>query len=308
LALFSTRFPFARTRNGMTNAHSPAARRPSHMRIALAVALAGTVAACSSSRFAGTQESQQPEQLNPVRSSTVQTSQLPPPSGQQQGQIQGQSMQGQTMQGQTAIPGQTGGQGTLRTPDGQPVNMATNGSGQSQQSINSRIGPGGQSAGGSFNSQTFTNDMVSQDPMLSADANGQSSAQLSGGQGSGGQSMSANGSMIASAQTGQPTPQSSRDLSGGLTTEKLLGSWTVIAGGDQCQVNLTQTSAPGSDRFRASAPNCTIDPLGGVASWRLAGSQVQLYSEGGELIGALLQSGNRFIGTLSGGRGISMAG
>ena len=48
--------------------------------------------------------------------------------------------------------------------------------------------------------------------------------------------------------------------------------------------------------------------LGTVASWQLAGTQVQLFDEKGNLIGALILSGNRFVGTLSGGQGISMVG
>src|SRR5688500_6754523 len=37
-----------------------------------------------------------------------------------------------------------------------------------------------------------------------------------------------------------------RDLSGGLTVEKLLGRWTVVSGADQCQLNLTQTAKTGT--------------------------------------------------------------
>jgi hypothetical protein len=99
-----------------------------------------------------------------------------------------------------------------------------------------------------------------------------------------------------------------RDLSGGLTVEKLLGRWTVVSGADQCALNLTQTSKTGTSRYRASAPACAVKGLGNVASWTVAGSQVQLFDEGGNMIGALILSGNRFIGTLSGGQGISMVG
>jgi len=99
-----------------------------------------------------------------------------------------------------------------------------------------------------------------------------------------------------------------RNLSGGLTIEKLLGSWTIISGADQCKVNLTQTVKSDTNRNRASAPNCAISVLSGLASWQLIGSQVQFFNESGQLIGALLQSGNRFIGTLAGGKGVSMVG
>jgi len=99
-----------------------------------------------------------------------------------------------------------------------------------------------------------------------------------------------------------------RDLSGGLTVEKLLGRWTVVSGASQCAINLTQTQKSGTSRYRASAPACPLKGLTQVASWTVAGSQVQLFDEGGNLIAALILSGNRFIGTMSGGTGISMVG
>jgi hypothetical protein len=99
-----------------------------------------------------------------------------------------------------------------------------------------------------------------------------------------------------------------RDLSGGLTVEKLLGRWTVVSGADQCQLNLTQTAKTGTGRYRASAPACGLKGLSVVASWTLAGSQVQLFDENGDLVAALILSGQRFIGTLAGGTGISMVG
>jgi hypothetical protein len=99
-----------------------------------------------------------------------------------------------------------------------------------------------------------------------------------------------------------------RDLTGGLTVEKLLGRWTVVSGADQCQLNLTQTAKTGTGRYRANAPACGLARLSVVASWTLAGSQVQLFDENGDLVAALILSGNRFVGTLSGGTGISMVG
>ncbi len=99
-----------------------------------------------------------------------------------------------------------------------------------------------------------------------------------------------------------------RDLTGGLTVEKLLGRWTVVSGADQCQLNLTQTAKTGTGRYRASAPACGLKGLSVVASWTLAGSQVQLFDENGDLVAALILSGNRFVGTLTGGTGVSMVG
>ena len=116
------------------------------------------------------------------------------------------------------------------------------------------------------------------------------------------------GSMTTLPPAGALPNSSGRDLTGGLTVEKLLGRWTVVSGTDQCQLNLTQTQKTGTGRYRASAPACPLKGLTQVASWAVTGSQVQLFDEGGNLIAALILSGNRFIGTMSGGTGISMVG
>lgn len=104
------------------------------------------------------------------------------------------------------------------------------------------------------------------------------------------------------------TSGTGRDLSGGLTVEKLLGGWTVTSGEASCRLNLTYSQKAGTDRYRASSPNCAIPALASVASWQLVGGQIQLFNDGGHQIANLLQSGGRFIGALSGGQGISMAG
>lgn len=117
-----------------------------------------------------------------------------------------------------------------------------------------------------------------------------------------------NGSFATLDNSGAPVSGSTRDLSGGVTVQKLLGAWTVLSGADRCQLNLTQTAKPNTGRYRASTPGCVIPTLKGVASWQLAGTQVQLFDEAGTLIGTLIQSGDRFIGTLAGGVAVSMVG
>jgi hypothetical protein len=99
-----------------------------------------------------------------------------------------------------------------------------------------------------------------------------------------------------------------RDLSTGLTVDKLLGGWTVISGAEQCKLNLTQTTKSGTSRYRASTPGCALPGLKVVASWQLVGSQVQLFDEAGDIIASMILSGSQFIGTLAGGQGISMVG
>jgi hypothetical protein len=122
------------------------------------------------------------------------------------------------------------------------------------------------------------------------------------------QTASADGSFVTIDSVGSVPNSPGRDLTGGLTIEKLLGGWTIVSGGDQCKLNLTYTSKAGTSRYRASTPGCQLQGLKVVASWQLAGSQVQLFDEAGDMIAALILSGNRFIGTLAGGQGISMVG
>ncbi len=128
-----------------------------------------------------------------------------------------------------------------------------------------------------------------------------------------GQTANNDGSFVNIAEVGssQITP-AGRDLSGTLSVAKLLGSWTLNAEIDalnvQCRLNLTQTTKSGTNRYRASAPNCAIPVLSLISSWQLAGSQVQLYDETGAMIGAFQRSGIRFVGTLSGGIAASLDG
>ncbi|HEX4298504.1 MAG TPA: AprI/Inh family metalloprotease inhibitor [Devosia sp.] len=122
------------------------------------------------------------------------------------------------------------------------------------------------------------------------------------------QTADAGGSIQTLPPPGSAPSSSGRDLSGGLTVEKLLGRWTVVSGSDQCSLNLTETAKAGTGRYRASAPACALKGMTAVASWALAGTQVQLFDDKNNIIAALILSGNRFIGTLSGGQGISMVG
>jgi hypothetical protein len=119
---------------------------------------------------------------------------------------------------------------------------------------------------------------------------------------------STDGSFVTLDSVGQVPATPGRDLAGGLNIEKLLGGWTVVAGANQCKLNLTYTQKTGTSRYRASTPGCGISGLNVVASWQLVGSQVQLFDENGDIIASLILSGNRFIGTVAGGQGISMVG
>ena len=124
------------------------------------------------------------------------------------------------------------------------------------------------------------------------------------------QTANADGSFVSldDVSAGSTLSADGRDLSSPLTASKLLGAWNVVAGADRCRLNLTQTIKTGTKRYRASTPGCAIAPLARVSSWQLAGTQVQLYDDAGAIIGSLLLSGNRFLGTLAGGIAVSMAG
>lgn len=113
------------------------------------------------------------------------------------------------------------------------------------------------------------------------------------------------GSLDPLAIPGQ-TSAGPRDLSAGLSVDRLIGGWTIAAGNAQCRVNLTQTIKTGTARYRASVPGCTIGGLANVSSWSVAGSQVQLFDEAGSIVAILTQTGNQFIGTAAGGIAVTM--
>ncbi|MCS6762123.1 MAG: protease inhibitor Inh/omp19 family protein [Candidatus Devosia symbiotica] len=85
------------------------------------------------------------------------------------------------------------------------------------------------------------------------------------------------------------------------------GIWNVVAGAQQCRLNLPMTTKTGTSYYRASAPGCAIATLAGVAGWQQVGSQLQLYDENGNIAAFLAPSSGRYIGTMSGGQAISMA-
>ena len=122
------------------------------------------------------------------------------------------------------------------------------------------------------------------------------------------QTASADGSFVTLDAVGSVPDSPGRDLTGGLSIEKLLGGWTIVSGANQCKLNLTYTAKSGTSRYRASTPGCSMAGLQVVASWQLVGTQVQLFDENNDIVASLILSGNRFIGTLAGGQGISMVG
>ncbi|MGV3492029.1 MAG: AprI/Inh family metalloprotease inhibitor [Devosia sp.] len=117
----------------------------------------------------------------------------------------------------------------------------------------------------------------------------------------------ADGSFVTLDAMGSTSGVGGRDLTTGVTVEKLLGGWNVASGATQCRLNLTQTTKTGTTRFRASTPGCALPGLSVVASWQLLGNQVQLFDEAGDIVASLILSGNQFIGTLAGGVSVTMS-
>lgn len=140
----------------------------------------------------------------------------------------------------------------------------------------------------------------SQDPQLAGTqpVDGQTDSLFDGG----------NGSFVSLDDVNENTNVAGRDLTGPLTVLKLLGVWTLQAGDQSCRLNLTQSAKGATGRYRASAPSCSVPAVAAVRSWQLAGNQVQLFNEQGQMIGNLLKNGDRFVGTMTGGQGISMVG
>jgi hypothetical protein len=87
------------------------------------------------------------------------------------------------------------------------------------------------------------------------------------------QTASADGSFVTLDAVGAVPQAPGRDLSGGLTIEKLLGGWTIVSGADQCKLNLTYTSKSGTSRYRASTPGCQLQGLKVVARLLAAGRE-----------------------------------
>lgn len=84
------------------------------------------------------------------------------------------------------------------------------------------------------------------------------------------------------------------------------GVWTVLSGASQCRLNLPMTAKTGTTRFRASAPGCAMPGVAAAASWQQVGNQVQIFDENNNMVAAVAQSGNGYIGTTAGGQGISL--
>jgi hypothetical protein len=91
-----------------------------------------------------------------------------------------------------------------------------------------------------------------------------------------------------------------------ITRPDVLGSWTVAAAGDSCQLTMVLTTWTGG--YRASTRGCSSAVLQGISAWNLEGNQVQLMSDAGATVARLYPaSRTQFNGQTEGGGPITVS-
>lgn len=90
-----------------------------------------------------------------------------------------------------------------------------------------------------------------------------------------------------------------------LTVGSVAGVWSASVSGQNCRIATPQTKF--GQGFRAGPLRCPA-PLDGVKSWNVAGKQLSLYDESGNVLARLYSSGGeRFDGQMSTGQPISLS-
>jgi hypothetical protein len=91
-----------------------------------------------------------------------------------------------------------------------------------------------------------------------------------------------------------------------LTRPDLLGSWTIAAAGDSCQLSMALTTWTGG--YRASTRGCSNEALKGISAWTLEGNQVQLFNDAGATVVRLYPaSKTQFNGQTEGGGPVTVS-
>lgn len=86
----------------------------------------------------------------------------------------------------------------------------------------------------------------------------------------------------------------------------LIGSWTIAAAGDTCQLNMVLTTWTGG--YRASTRNCKSDTLKTISAWNLEGQQIQLFNDSGSTVARLFPSSKtQFSGQTQGGGPVTVS-
>ncbi len=110
------------------------------------------------------------------------------------------------------------------------------------------------------------------------------------------------GTQVAAGPAVPPAPPADAPE---VTKEALVGAWKVNAGGGGCQMMLSLTKQ--SSDFRAASLRCPGDAAN-VAAWNVAGKQVVLKDNTGNVVARLYSSGaEKFDGQTSGGQPISFS-
>ena len=100
------------------------------------------------------------------------------------------------------------------------------------------------------------------------------------------------------------TVPASRDVQLGRTD--FLGSWTIAAAGDSCQLSVALTTWTGG--YRASTRGCSNTALQSISAWNMEGGQVQLLSDTGATVARLYPaSKTQLNGQTEGGGPVSVS-
>ena len=90
-----------------------------------------------------------------------------------------------------------------------------------------------------------------------------------------------------------------------ITTGSVAGVWNASISGQSCRIATPQTRF--GQGYRAGPLRCPA-PLDGVKSWNVAGKQLALYDDGGNVLARLYSSGGeRFDGQTTSGQPISLS-
>jgi len=105
--------------------------------------------------------------------------------------------------------------------------------------------------------------------------------------------------------TAQPAAPSAPAGAPDLTVGSVAGVWSANVAGQGCRVATPQTKF--GQGYRAGPLRCPA-PLDGVKSWNVAGKQLTLYDDGGNLLARLYSSGEgKFDGQMTSGQPISLS-
>ena len=110
------------------------------------------------------------------------------------------------------------------------------------------------------------------------------------------------------AAQGTTTPAAAAPAATGVELGRtdFLGSWTIAAAGDSCQLSVALTTWTGG--YRASTRGCSNPALQSISAWNMEGGQVQLMSDAGATVARLYPaSKTQLNGQTEGGGPVSVS-